>query len=97
MKGVKHMATTNITIRMDENLKKQAEELFADLGLSMTSAFIVFTKQAVREQRLPFAISRNVPNAETIMAIDEVERLKQNPRDEKGFDDVDEMMKEILK
>ena len=91
------MATTNVTIRMDETLKKQAEELFADLGLSMTSAFIVFTKQAVREQRLPFAISRNVPNAETLLAIDEVERMKQNPNDDKGFDDVDEMMKELLK
>ena len=91
------MATTNVTIRMDETLKKQAEELFADLGLSMTSAFIVFTKQAVREQRLPFTISRNVPNAETLMAMDEVERMKQNPNHDKGYDDVDEMMKELLK
>lgn len=91
------MATTNITIRMDENLKRQAEELFSDLGLSMTTAFIVFTKQAVREQRLPFAISRNMPNAETLRAIDEVEKMKQNPSDENGFDDVDEMMKVLLK
>jgi DNA-damage-inducible protein J len=66
------MATTNITIRMDEKLKKQAEELFSDLGLSMTTALIAFTKQAVREQRIPFNISRNVPNAETIIAINDV-------------------------
>ena len=32
------MATTNITIRMDEELKKQAEELFSDLGLNMTGS-----------------------------------------------------------
>ncbi len=91
------MATTNVTIRMDVKLKKQAEELFSELGLSMTTAFIVFTKQAVREQRLPFTISRNVPNAETRMAIDEVEKMKLNPSDEKGFDDVDEMMRVLLK
>ena len=91
------MATTNVTIRMDENLKKQAEELFSDLGLSMTTAFIVFTKQAVREQRLPFTISRNVPNAETLMAIDEVEKMKLNPSGNKGFNDVDEMMRVLLK
>lgn len=36
------MATTNVTIRMDEELKKQAEELFADLGLNMTTAFTTF-------------------------------------------------------
>lgn len=92
-----YMANTNITIRMDEQLKKQAEELFSDLGLSMTTAFIAFTKQAVREQRIPFNISRNVPNAETIAAIDEVEKMKLNPQAYKGYDNVDEMMTELLK
>ena len=91
------MSTTNITIRMDEQLKKQAEELFFDLGLSMTTAFIAFTKQAVREQRIPFNISRNIPNAETIAAIDEVEKMKRNPQVYKGYDHVDVMMTELLK
>ena len=98
-KGVFYMANTNITIRMDEQLKKQAEELFSDLGLSMTTALIAFTKQAVREQRIPFIISRNVPNAETIAAIDEIEKIKIkiNPQAYKGYDNVDEMMTELLK
>jgi addiction module antitoxin, RelB/DinJ family len=91
------MATTNVTIRMDEELKKQAEELFSDLGLSMTAALIAFTKQSVREQRIPFVLSRNVPNAETIAAIEEVEKMKLAPQDYRGFDDVDEMMDELLK
>ena len=91
------MATTNVTIRMDEELKKQAEELFSDLGLSMTAALIAFTKQSVREQRIPFVLSRNVPNAETIAAIEEVEKMKLAPQYYRGFDDVDEMMTELLK
>ena len=91
------MATTNVTIRMDEQLKKQAEELFSDLGLSMTSALIAFTKQAVREQRIPFNISRNLPNEETISAIDEVKMMKLKPNEYNGYDDVDEMMKALLK
>ena len=91
------MATTNVTIRMDEELKKQAEELFSDLGLSMTAALIAFTKQSVREQRIPFVLSRNVPNAETIAAIEEVEKMKLAPQDYRGFDDVDKMMTELLK
>ncbi len=91
------MANTNITIRMNEQLKKQAEELFSDLGLSMTTAFVAFTKQAVREQRIPFIISRNIPNAETIAAIDEVEKMKLYPHMYKGYNDVDEMMLELLK
>jgi DNA-damage-inducible protein J len=91
------MANKNITIRMDEQLKKQAEELFSDLGLSMTTAIIAFTKQAVREQRIPFNISRNIPNQETITAIEEVERMKLNPDNYKNYDDVDEMIADILK
>ena len=86
------MATTNVTIRMDEELKKQADDLFSDLGLSMTAALIAFTKQAVKEQRIPFVISRNVPNAETICAINEVDKMKRNPEIYKGYDDIDEMM-----
>lgn len=46
------MATTNISMRIDEELKKQAEDLFNDLGMSMTTAFTIFAKQAVREQRM---------------------------------------------
>jgi DNA-damage-inducible protein J len=91
------MSTVNVTIRMDDELKKQAEDLFSDLGLSMTAALIAFTKQAVREQRIPFNISRNVPNLETISAIEEVERMKFNPQAYKGYDNVDDMMRELLK
>jgi DNA-damage-inducible protein J len=97
VKGVFCMSTVNVTIRMDDELKKQAEDLFSDLGLSMTAALIAFTKQAVREQRIPFNISRNVPNLETISAIEEVERMKFNPQAYKGYDNVDDMMRELLK
>lgn len=53
------MANVNITIRMDEILKKQADELFADFGLSLSAAITMFAKQAVREQRIPFEITRS--------------------------------------
>ena len=53
------MANVNVTIRMDEDLKKQAENLFSDFGLSLNAAMIMFTKQAIREQRIPFEITRN--------------------------------------
>lgn len=53
------MANVNVTIRMDEKLKKQAEELFSDFGLSFNAAMVMFTKQSIREQRIPFEITRN--------------------------------------
>lgn len=51
------MANTSITIRMDEKLKKQAEELFDEMGLNMTTAITMFTKAVVRQQKIPFEIS----------------------------------------
>ena len=67
------MANINVTIRMDEKLKKEASILFDDLGIGLNQALTIFVKQAVREQRIPFEISRNIPNKETIDAFKEIE------------------------
>ncbi|MDK2904809.1 MAG: DNA protein [Eubacteriaceae bacterium] len=90
------MATSNVTIRMDSELKKQAEELFADLGLNMTTAMIAFTKQAVREQRIPFTLKRNIPNIETLEAIVEAQKIVTGEIEAKEYTDVDEMFEDIL-
>jgi DNA-damage-inducible protein J len=68
------MATTNMTMRVDENLKRKADELFTDLGMNMTTAVTIFLKQALREQGIPFSISRDLPNNETRKAIDDAEK-----------------------
>lgn len=51
------MATTSITIRMTENLKKQAEALFEEMGLNVTTAITMFTKAVVRQNKIPFEIA----------------------------------------
>lgn len=92
--GVVIMA--NLTMRIDDELKKQAEELFNELGMNMTTAFTIFAIQAVREQRIPFEITRDVPNAEALEEISEVEQMKKDSSLGKSYTDVDEMMKELL-
>lgn len=49
--------TVNVNIRMDEELKKQSEQLFSDLGLNMTTAFNMFVRQAVRVGGIPFEVT----------------------------------------
>ena len=51
------MAQTNLNVRVDEDIKQQAEGLFADLGLNMTTAINVFLRQAIRRNGLPFEIA----------------------------------------
>lgn len=63
------MAQTNVNIRMDEELKKQFDKFCSEVGMNMTTAFCIFAKTAVREQRIPFEISAEKPNEETKKAI----------------------------
>jgi len=78
---------------MDVDLKKQAEELFTDLGLNMTAAMTMFLRQAVRTQGIPFEISR-VPNAETVAAMMEAERIAHDPN-VKAYSDLDELFRDL--
>ena len=87
----------NVSIRMDDALKKQAEDLFNDLGMNLTTAFTIFVKQAIREQGIPFEITRETPNRETLEAFKEVEEMKKNPTLGKSYTNVDEMMEDLLK
>lgn len=64
------MATTNVNIRMDSNLKQQFEAFCSDMGMSMSTAFNIFAKKAVREYRIPFEIGAEAPNTETRKAIE---------------------------
>lgn len=89
------MSTKNITVRVDEELKKQAEELFNDLGLGMTAAITAFLKQAVREQRVPLSFSLK-PNATTYTAMQETNDILYEPTAYRHYHDVDSMFEEIL-
>lgn len=88
--------TTNITIRIDKDLKAEAENLFDDLGMSISTAFNIFLKKCIREDRIPFEVSRAENfNQTTIDAILESERIAHDPN-LKGYHDVDQMFKDIL-
>jgi DNA-damage-inducible protein J len=91
------MAKVSTNISMDAEVKKEAQALFSDFGLDLTTAINLFLRQSIREQRIPFEITRNVPNAETIKAINEVKAMKKNPAAYQGYSDADKMMKDLLK
>ena len=68
------MKNVNVTLRVDAELKKQADALFSELGLNLTTAFNIFLKQSVREQQIPFRVTKNFPNAITLAAMDAAEK-----------------------
>ena len=89
-------STTNISIRMDSDLKTQADALFSELGMNLSTAFNIFVRQSLREGRIPFEISLNQPNKETIAAMLEAERIAKNPA-VKGYTDLDELFADLKK
>lgn len=86
------MAQTNVNICMEESLKQQFDQLCNELGLNMSTAFNVFAKTMVRQQRIPFEISLNSPNAETIAAIEDVNQGRNLSR---PFHSVSELMEDL--
>ena len=87
-------STTNINIQMDSDLKAQADALFGELGMDLSTAFNIFVRQALREGRIPFNISLNQPNKETIAAMSEAERIAKDPS-VKGYNDLDELFADL--
>lgn len=87
-------ASTNITIRMDVDLKNRADALFEEFGMTLSTAFNVFVRQALREGRIPFDITLNQPNKETLAAMLEAERIAKDPS-VKGYTDLDELFADL--
>jgi len=70
------MSNINMNIRTDSEIKKQAQELFSNLGLDMTTAINVFLRQAILHNGMPFAIKNSKPNKKTAAAIEDVENKR---------------------
>lgn len=93
MKGVLNMANTSMNIRMDSELKKQAEALFSEIGMNMTTAINIFLKQSVRENGIPFELRVNTPNKLTVEAIQEGEQIIKEGK--ARFNTADEMFADL--
>ena len=85
--------STNISI--DSDIKLKAQELFADFGLDLSTAINIFLRQSVRENAIPFNITREAPNSDTIAAINEFEEFKKNPSNYKRYFYSSELLDEV--
>jgi DNA-damage-inducible protein J len=92
-KGVDIMANTvNLNVRIDADLKHKAEELFGELGLTMSTAMNIFLRYSVRYGGIPFDLRIETPNAETLAAINDVNSHRGMS---KPFDSVAALMEDL--
>lgn len=85
---------TNVCIRMDADLKARADELYAELGMNLSTAFNIFVRQSLRGGGLPFIVKTNRPNLETIQAMFDAKRIAADSAS-KRFANVEETLKEL--
>ena len=85
------MATINI--RINEDLKKQSEEIFEELGLGMTAAMTIFLKAVVRTKSIPFSLE--IPNDETLKAFKEVDDISSAKVKAKKYSSVADLRKDL--
>ena len=72
---------TNLNIKIDRSLKAEADRLFNEMGMSLTTAVNVFVRQAVLERAIPFRINRDLANTGTIESIEQRRAAMQEIRD----------------
>ena len=91
------MAQTSLNIRIDEELKKQAEALFSEFGMNMTTAITIFAKAVVREQRIPFEIKVSdefYGTMNQMILMQSVDQLNQNKVTTKTMEELEDIANE---
>lgn len=88
------MATAPTQIRIDADIKKQATDLFNDLGLDMSSAVNLFLHQCVLRGGLPFRVGMPRYTQRTLDAMDEARRISRDP-DVRGYTNMDDLRKAL--
>ncbi len=89
------MAKIPTSISIDADVKAKAQELFADFGMDLSTAINVFLRQAVYERSFPFAIQREIPNADTVAAMKEAEEMEKAPENYKKYSSFSELLREV--
>ena len=86
------MSKTTANISIDSDIKAKAQTLFAELGMDLSTAINVFLRQAIRENAIPFAVTKDTPNELTKQAIEDVRQGKNLSRE---FHTVAELMEDL--
>ena len=73
-----YMKAVIFTLRVDEEIKQQWEQLYGELDINFTTAINVFLRQSLRVGGFPFEVRLNKPNQDTLLALLEAENLLKN-------------------
>ncbi len=82
--------SSTITVRVDDKVKKDACNIFNEVGMDMSTAINIYLKQVIRVNGIPFPVSAEVPNDKTLKAIRDAEKGKMV-----SFSSIDDLMEDL--
>ena len=82
-----------INIRVNDEVKKEAETIFKSLGLKMSVTINLFLKKCINENGMPFDLK--IPNKETIEAMEETNKILNGDIERKSYKNVDELFEDL--
>ena len=87
--------STNVTVRMDSDVKKECEGIYGALGMSLSTAINVFLRKSIREGGFPFDVRLDDrPNRETMAALLEADKIAKDP-DAKRYHSVEALFSDL--
>lgn len=87
--------TANLNIRIEPEIKAQAEELFANLGMTVTEAINVFLHKALLVEGMPFEVRMPKYNEETLAAMQEAKDILDGKIETKTYNSAEELFAEL--
>ena len=90
------MAKSATNLSLDSEAKQTCIQLFSELGLDLSTAVNIFLKKCAKVHGIPFIVSTDEPNAETIAALNEYTMFKQHPEKYRRHSSFKEAMNEVL-
>ncbi|WP_455168107.1 type II toxin-antitoxin system RelB/DinJ family antitoxin [Streptococcus sp.] len=85
------MSKTSMSIRLDSEVKEQAQQVFSNLGMDMTTAINIFLRQAIQYQGLPFDVRLD----ENRRLLEVLTDLDQNRNMSQSFESVSDLMEDL--
>lgn len=87
--------TSAINVNVPTEVKEEANILFNNLGLNMSTAINMFLKKAIYERGIPFEVKEPTPNKELLSALQELDYMEKHPDEYKSYHSVDELMEDL--
>ena len=87
----------NVNVRIDDEIKKEAEDILKRIGITPSAAINMFYIQIIRTASIPFELKADIPNKETLEAIEEIKEMEKHPEKYKSYSSAEEIIDEVRK